>query len=57
MSKVIISKRKRDKIESMVLAVTAAIAMLAAKEGRITDGMIAMRERVMKEIMDILDNK
>jgi len=57
MSKVLISKRKRDKIESMVWAVTAAIAMLAAKEGRITDGMIAMRERVMKEIMDILDNK
>jgi len=57
MAKVVITKNKRDKIESMLWALTGACFMTALMEGKITDGMIAMRDKFTKEIMDILDNK
>jgi hypothetical protein len=57
MSKVVISKNKRDKIESMLWALTSACFMTATMEGQITDGMIKMRDKQVKQIMDLLDNK
>ncbi len=57
MSKVTISKIKRDKIESMIVALSGACIILAIMEGKTTDSMIAMRDKFTKEIMDILDNK
>ena len=57
MTKVIISKNKRDKIESMLWALTGACFMSAIMEGEVTDGMIKMRDRFVGEILDLLDNK
>jgi hypothetical protein len=55
MSKVIISKYKRNKIKSMLWALTSACFMVAIQEGKVTDGMIRMRDKFVQEIMDLLD--
>lgn len=57
MAKVIISKNKRDKIENMLWGLTGACFLTATMEGQVTDGMIKMRDKYVKEIMDLLDNK
>lgn len=57
MAKVTISKHKRDKVESILWALTGACFLTAIMEGQITDGMIKMRDKYVKEIMDLLDNK
>ena len=58
MSKVIISKTKRDRIESLLFAGAGAMILITSMEGGIcTDRVIKIRDRFTKEILDILDNK
>lgn len=58
MSKVIISKKKRDKIESLLFAGTGALIIVHSMEkGICTDKVIAVRDRFTEEILDLLDNK
>jgi len=58
MSKVIISKTKRDRIESLLFAGAGAMILITSMEGSIcTDRVIKIRDRFTKEILDILDNK
>ena len=57
MSKVIISKTKRDKIESLLFAGAGALIIVHSMEGGIcTDKVIRVRDRFTKEILDLLDN-
>lgn len=56
--KVIISKSKRDKIESLLFAGAGAIAMtVSMNKGYVGDDTIRVRDRFTEEIMNILDNK
>lgn len=55
MTKVIISKKKREKIESILWALTSVCMMLASQEGKVSDGLVKMRDKFVKEILDILD--
>ena len=58
MTKVIISKTKRDKIESLLFAGAGALVIVHRLENGIcTDKVIRVRDRFTKEILDILDNK
>ena len=58
MSKVIISKTKRDKIKSLLFAGTGALVIVHSMESGIcTDKVIRVRDRVIKEILNLLDNK
>jgi len=57
MTKVIISKTKRDKIESLLFAGAGALVIVHSLENGIcTDKVIRVRDRFTKEILDILDN-
>jgi len=58
MTKVIISKTKRDKIESILFAGAGALVMIYIRENNnCTDKVIKVRDLFMKDILDILDNK
>ena len=58
MSKVIISKTKRDKIESLLFAGAGALVIVHSMENGIcTDKVMRVRDLFIKEIIDILDNK
>ena len=56
MTKTVISKNKRDKIESILFALTWACFISAIMEWKVTDWMAKMRDEQIKEIMDLLDN-
>ena len=58
MTKVIISKTKRDKIEDILFAGAGALVIVHSMENGIcTDKVIKVRDLFMKEILDLLDNK
>jgi len=58
MNKVSISKAKRDKIELCLYAGAGAMIMITSMESGIcTDKVIQVRDRYIKEILDLLDNK
>ena len=56
--KVVISKKKRDEIEALLFAGLGAIAIsVSMSGGNTTEHTIAIRNEVIKNIMNILDNK
>jgi len=58
MTKVIISKAKREEIESILFAGTGALIMVQGMEdGVCTDSVMGLREKFIRQVLDILDNK
>lgn len=56
--KVIISKYKRDKIESLLFGGFGAVAIVVSmNNGNVTDNVITIRDKVIRQILDLLDNK
>jgi hypothetical protein len=56
--KTVISKKKRDEIETLLYAGIGAVAMsVSMSGGNTTDGTIMIRNKVVKQVLDILDNK
>lgn len=53
--KTIISKTKKNKIETLLFAGFGAIAMqVSMNNGIVTDGTISIRDKVIKDIMNLL---
>ena len=52
--KTIISKSKKDKVETLLYAGFGAIAMVVAMEGKVDDKAIKIRDKCIKEIMELL---